>query len=250
MKRFALALAICGLLALTANAAPFYSEDFEAYTLGSLVPQDGWITHSGTTPGQVLVVSDNGPTFPGVQAAYLQQTTNSEDVSAPVGAEIGAGETWYCGADVKISNNNNSDYFMHFIDMGTSFYGPRLDIQTDGAGFDFGFSGVSSYPAVYDTTPRSLDTWYRVVFAYSYDTGITKLWVDPSAGDAGSPLITGTFFTAEAFDGIAFREASTGSAKQTIDNILVGRAFSDVIPEPATLLLLSVGGLALLRRRR
>jgi len=42
---------------------------------------------------------------------------------------------------------------------------------------------------------------------------------------------------------------SNGAAGKTIDNVLVGTTFADVVPEPATLVLLA-GGLVLGLRRR
>jgi hypothetical protein len=245
MKRLAFLLAVCGLFVWSANAqSPWYSETFESYNYASLSGQGGWVTHSGTA-GQIQVVHDNGPTFPGEHAVQLLQTNQSEDVNHPLGDTMGAGDVWYFGVDVKISNNNNSDYFMHF--RAGNYFSPKLDIQASGAGFNFGIIGTTS---VYEPTVRSLDTWYRIVCSYAYDTGINKLWVDPQPGEENSPDVTVAYFANDAMVEIALREASVGTAVQTIDNILVGTTFRDVLPEPTTVLLVGLGGLAMLRRRR
>lgn len=88
----------------------------------------------------------------------------------------------------------------------------------------------------------------RTYFALNPSADAEPTWIPVSAGSSDPS----GFFFSEAAVAVSKSSNSEAVANGWIDEIRVGTAYSDVvvIPEPVTLGLLSVGGLALLRRRR
>jgi len=244
MKKVLAILTVGACVAMaSASILPTVTETFESYNLGGLSGQGSWVTHSaGST--LVNIVADNGPTLPGTKAAQLTEVASSgEDVNLPLGQVMEAGDIWYFGVDVKTSTNS-ADYFIHFKTSGT-YFAPKVDIQASGSGFNFGVIGSTN---AYESVERSLDTWYRLVAGYNFDTGALYLWVNPSVGEAATPQVEGLYYATDAMEAIALRQA-TGTAVITVDNIVCSSTFADVVvPEPASLLLLGLAGL-LMRRR-
>lgn len=245
--RKVLVVLVAALVVTTANAALVtLTETFESYPLGNLYGNDGWTAHSGTTANIIQIISDNGPTFPGEKAVLLNMPGSGQDVNVALGTTMAAGDLWYYAFDMKTTTNDTT-YFAHFR-TGTSF-GPRLDLQASGSGFNFGFEGISTYSAVYETNVRNVGQWYRVVCGYDFNTGTEYLWVNPAPGDVGTPIVTGTIFASNAFTSFALRQ-NTSTAQITIDNIVVSSNFAEAAtPEPTSVMLLGLGIAGLLRRR-
>jgi hypothetical protein len=158
-------------------------------------------------------------------------------------------------------------YFAHFSDTGTSVFTARVGV-TDPSVTDFQFGLFSSSTALGATYPTTYlyNTWHRVVSTYEFSTGLQEMWVDPDPtkgpyDQAGGqvPYVSFTGSASSAIKAYAFRQATvsptTGESQQTIDNLAVGNSSADwpdvasPCPEPATLALFVMGGLALLRRR-
>jgi len=82
-----------------------------------------------------------------------------------------------------------------------------------------------------------------------------SMWLDPLAGDEAAPDATATttsnYLQNFQYLGIRSNSLDTGDAF-IIDEILLADSFSDVVPlpEPATLAMMLLGGLATIRRRR
>lgn len=158
-------------------------------------------------------------------------------------------------------------------DLRVNFFGTASAREYDGAGFNFAGAngGTHSISAEYnggnwgssDTGVTDGDTLLVVgKIAMAVDDGTDprdyiRIWVNPSLdsepldGDAtssyGVKLSDGGF----AFPGEAVNLRSGGSFEGAVDEIRIGTTFNDVVvPEPATLGLLGLGGLAVLRRRR
>ncbi len=233
-------LGIGAVVALTGTAmavTPF-TEDF-TYPNGSLVPNGGWGTHSGTA-NQTQVVGGQ---------LQLIQSAQSEDVSRGWGGALTAGETVFFGFDVTMSGTNpaTDTYFAHVKNSGT-FFSSRVWVSSPNAGGDYsyGFSSGSSIASEW-ATDFSYGSTQRVIASYDFDTGEINLWIN--ATSMGDTHLTLTGFAGDAMEAMAFRQ-STGNTSQLIDNLRVGGTFAEVVPTPGAAALMGIAGLASVRRRR
>lgn len=233
-----------------ADASLLNSDDFSY--VGALT-DNGWVAHSGA--GNKVVMAD------GSLATLEQSEGSGEDVSLGFAAQ-GATDTIFAAFDFSLPSADNADnlrlldgnglYFAHFKDSGFSFRGRTGIIQAPSGG-DFGLAinADSSDLGAGATWPSDLsfDIFYRVVISWDASTGDGRLWLDPASEDDLSIFHTGTN-SGELIEAFALRQSNDYTGMITIDNVLAGETFLDVIPEPATLALLGAGGLVLLRRRR
>jgi len=119
-----------------------------------------------------------------------------------------------------------------------------------GHDFTFGLGSSSSSTAVNWASDLSFNHDYRVVIAYDYDSGDSTLWVDPTSEADTSITYDGAY--SDAVTAMAFRQAYPSSDNfQVIDNLVVATTFQEAltgipVPEPATMALAALGGLALL----
>jgi hypothetical protein len=255
LSRSALALLSASVSASSATADLIVRETF-SYSDDSLTGRtpeigDRWTTHSGTT-GQTQVVGGH---------AVLDQT-QSEDLNTAFASDpLGAGDVIYAGFDLTVPTQTNAPgpgYFAHFKDAG-NFFGARVFItSTTTTGFRLGISGNSTLIAS-ETWPADLafDTTYRVVTSYAYDTGATRMWIDP-VNESSTSLAALDGVAGDEFVSFALRHFTTNSAStstQHIDNLQVATTFdeaSTVVPEPAALgvtLLAGLGLISFYRRR-
>jgi hypothetical protein len=246
MKNALLTVLTVGVLQLNSQAARFYGETF-SYPDGALTTMSSplWTAHSGAGAKPVQVNSG---------AITLQQNAGSgEDLNRTTGFTMGAGDTWYAGFDVTVTGGNTDVYFASFLE-GTSNFQDRTFVTSALSGGDFTLGlGTGSTATAKWGTGLSFATTYRVVIAYSYDTKVNTLWVNPVLESDTSISLTSTYQS--PITAFAIRQASpTSGSYQVIDNLAVGNSFADVvtIPEPSSLALgvLGIAGLALARRRK
>lgn len=269
MKKRNLILSLVVILAFSSLsfAEILLNDNFDSYTNGNLITsgdvagatgQGGWTVHS-TSAGYGRVQVTNG-------TLGLNQKTNKEDVSLSLSRSMAAGETLYAAFDVTVGDlsgganvtSNAALYFAHFKDSTTFDFAPRIGITAPTAGGNFAFSLIGTDKNSVAITPVLGDsvygTKYRIVASYSQD-GTCKLWVNPLNESSISQSVA-TSYTNFAMSAFAFREVGTATGSyatlttQTLDNLVVGTSFAQVVPEPATMAILGLGGLITLIRRR
>ena len=216
------------------------------YANGSLVGNGGWATHSGT-PGDLLVSSGQ---------VVVEHGTPSEDANLAFAAVSG---TIFFGIDFSVSSSGqilgtDNEYFAHFRE-GFNF-SARLDVVEALGGGDYSV-GIASDDSVTDAFgPADLvfGTTYRAVVGYDQDANIAQLWID--ATTSADPSIMGDDKPDPGDSVVSFAlRQSDSDLNETIfvDGLVIGNTFNDVanpVPEPASMIALGLGAVALLRRRK
>lgn len=233
-------LGTLSLATLSSHAAILYNEDFDVISDGDLTADANWTAFSGAD--QSLDVASGVVTGIG---------SGAEDAERTFADTSGV----YFGIDVNVSDDANSDYVMGFRDDGANAL--RVFLSGDGAniavGVNSGGTGSASAGATSVTT-FALNTTARIV-GFADGTGTVSAWINPSTGDLGTPDVTFTNADVGDLTSFYFRQGGNwdnGAAAWTADNLIVATTFTEVIPvpEPSSIALLGLAGLATLLRRR
>ncbi len=226
-----------------ALAAGYDSFGFESFTLGPLDGQDGWV---GTADGggiAPLVVAAPDPVL-GEKAVRLEVGNTQGDASgmehAFIPADLVAAGYTNLVVSYDIYRQTNAlgktqNLWWWLWDEGTPGYGLQWDM---GGTFPHGWNpGAGSAATVYGRYANVTMEWDLVdMKAYS--------WYDGAVVDNGIPITDIEALTGWAINLQHDSDTGTGGDIVWIDNFQV-----IAIPEPASLALLALGGLALLRRR-
>ncbi len=245
MKKFLMFMAIL-VAASAVNAG--YVEDFEDFDLGGIDGQDGW---SDTAPDDYIIAgSVTSGLYTGGQAVSISaHNVWLNRLSEKVSVDPGAGPI-EMSVDVQISHKSGLHIGMR---AGTPDYGPTFGIDVDTADnntLKFMYRDVATVgmgATHYGSAVSAADgDWIRIT--ESYDTVLQQLTLTAHNLTTDTAMTTGitnvspgAWSVTEA--GIWFRHLARISGGQVMfDNI-------NIVPEPATALLLCLGGATVLRRK-
>lgn len=231
---------------VTAYAQVIAFDNFD-YPDGSLVPNGGWANHSGV-PFDLLVSAGQ---------VQVQHGAPSEDANLAFTPVAG---TIYFGIDFMVPDlgapysGTDNEYFAHFRE-GFNFSG-RLDVVEgpDGGDFSVGIASDDSTADAVWPVDLSYGVFYRAVVGYDQDANIAQLWIDASL--ASDPSIFGDDQPDPGDSVVSFALRQSDSDMNelvVVDGLVVGNTFRDVVnpvPEPATMLVLGIGAVLALRKRR
>ncbi|PWK18976.1 T9SS type A sorting domain-containing protein [Xanthomarina spongicola] len=192
------------------------AEDF-SYPDGSLVPNGGWTTGSGTA-GDLLVSSGQ---------AVVQHGTPSEDARKSFTSVSG---DIYFALDFSVDDlgaayvGTDNEYFAHVNFNARLTVGPG----TSGGDYTVGIKSSSAGQPTWWATDLTYGQTYRAVVRYDQDLGLAQLWIDPA--NAGSTSVSGTEDGANSIDSFDLRQ-SDSSENETVrvDDLMIGQTFDDVL---------------------
>lgn len=237
-----------GLMAGAASAMPLASDDF-SYADGLITTVSG-----GTWTAQSTGTGINSV----VDEAYFIDDDKSGDVHIKF-SQVNSG-LLYAGFDLTVdsvdqpsSNLSDQPFFAHFAQNNgsTNIHGGVFLLPGSQAGkFKLGLNGfptvasnVLAFSGEFDT-----GTTYRLILEVDHDANTTRLFVD--ATSTSDPSLSESFGGISFSDAFTFRGWDADDGDKTVDNLLIATTFAEVVPEPASLAMLGLGGLALLGRRR
>jgi PEP-CTERM motif-containing protein len=252
----ALAISSCALVSSSTRAAVVFSDNFDSYSNGNLSGQGGWTaTASAATPMQVTGTTNKVVTL---------GTSGQDEYHALSGSvPLTPGNNIVTSATINVTSAQaTGDYFLHLSDPAgttTNFY-QRLFIKSTTGGYLLGLTDISGTGSTtdYGTGVLATGTNHDVYVVWNFVSGNNndtfQVYVDPTDTTTlsnNTPYVTHTWSSATAepatLSAVNLRQGSASNAAAlTVDNLSV----SGLVPEPATLSLLSMGAVSLIRRRR
>ena len=258
-SKFAVAgVASLGLVAGTSQAAtipPVLVDDFQAYDLGDLPGQGAWNTAGGADSGDTQVAI-----APGDAGNKVLSTNEFEDIFYNNDATFanflpeGGSATVYlqfrtdAPADMSLGFAQNSSPGTGFGEFAVQagVIGTILDEDEGESRTTFRVRDGGSFSNVAELELRE---WYELWFDIDNDAQQWSISIRGGEfGDFGDEDVTPTTLGS----GLGYRNTDVGPLQSMLIHGRGSDSYIDNIhiPEPASLALLGVGGLMLLRRRR
>jgi len=231
-----------------ANAAVILLDDFNRATqpsalLGSTPNTGGTWTITGTSVVNPLTV--NGSVLPMANTGQDAFSAFSQSVPNAVGNLL------ITSADINVTSIGAGlvgDYFMNLSDppaTNTTAFFQRLFIRPSGAGFQIGLLDTSGGTTTYGSAVLNFGQAYNVDVAWTFVAGPTNDTFAVTVDNLPYLTHNWTSPTAEPAQISSFNLRQGGGAAApvlTVDNVQVDATI--VIPEPASLALITLGALA------
>lgn len=238
MKKL-LAVGLVCAAAMSVYADVLYTFDFDSD--GALTNNTSWRAYSGADGS---LTNGGGQVWAGGVGA--------EDVGATNTYAAQSGLV-YLGLDINVADGDlGASYIVGFL-TGSSAMDGRVYVDgIDATTYRVGISGNSTTPT-YASDILTYGSLYRIVAGYNNASDAHTLWINPTVGDEGTPDASITEAVAGDVNGFFIRQGDTwdnGDAQWSADNLVVATDFASVVPEPSTMLFMSLGLAAMTAYRR
>jgi hypothetical protein len=217
---------------LLVSGASFAQAGAFVGTVGTAVNANGWQTHSGATPGQLLIAASSltysGLTSQGNKTQLI--AGNTEDVNLSGFTPQTTGTVYYSGL-INLPNTTglaaNTTTGNYFLMTGATAspatvtaFNARLYIRAGVAQNTFNLGilngGGGTAAPTFSSVDYAIATTYFVVASFDFATNTASLWINPTIGGAQGPALvtnnTGTTAAPTQISSLCMRQAGTATA--------------------------------------
>lgn len=253
MKRVLLMLMMTGLVSVSLGAL---LDDFESYAVGNVSGTGVWTgIFAGT--GNAQVETDGTNQYGSWWAANNGARGMWRSIAPIANADTATTVFMQVMTDTL---TNDGSFGLSDITAAPSNSYPWGDFEVQGAIVNGAFSARNAGTVVNLNYAVTVGQWYNVWFVIDNSTDTYDMYVTASGNATSANLVADNFVFRNSGPGLVANDltilmaaANTRSTNQKFhwDNIAVTSGVDlSVVPEPATMVLLGLGGLIASRRRR